>query len=786
MQFIKMKQLSIKFCSVLALITVLGGTLFAADPDTTIINLKEITISASQDDSKRMPITVSTINAKGVKELLGNKTFAESMRNIPSVYATAESGSYGDARMNIRGFKQENINVMLNGIPLSGLFSGSMFWNNWIGLASATYSLQVQKGIGSSMIAANSVGGTINIITKPTTAEMGGEVSASFTEYGNKNVNMSFNTGEFAKGWAINFTGAYTTGPGYVDATYVNSFAYMLNVSKRINNKHSLLFTALGSPDKHGQRSTKLSAEEVDIHGLKYNRNWGEYGGKINNISENNYHKPFFSLNHYFNINEKTLLTTTLYYSIGNGGGKWTETKGKRIIDYMTPEGQIDWYGVYYDNMNNTEVINDSLTGWSKNIQSDYQAGHTSAGLKSNLNINLTDEISLNGGIHYQYYYSWQKEQITDLLGGQYWYENYEKNSLAGLAGRDPIKKVGDYIRLNNGSFINHGSIFLQNDYNYKHISAFVGGMIMANVVQRWDKYNYIDNYKSSLVTALGGNVKAGINWKINQYNNLYANAGWNSKVPYTDYFFSSNNNNITSDVRNEKAYIAELGYNLQMPKTKFNINAYYTYWQDKAIMSDPYKQLDDNQVRYMIHGLNAEHIGIEATVSQQITKWFNAAAFVSIGNWKWKNNVSATIYNDYNSMPIDTINIYTKGLYVGDAPQTQIGINANIRIAKSIDIYAEWRYNDRMFADFDPSKRTNPNDNQQSFRTPSYHLIDLYASYTLPLAKVGLKFWASCSNLLDSKYIERGDDGKNHDLATFRGFWGIGRNFNFGMRVLW
>lgn len=759
---------------------------FAAEPDTTIINLKEITISASQNEDQRMPITVSTISSKGLKEMLGNKNFAEAMRNIPSVYATSESGSYGDAKMNIRGFKQENINVMLNGIPISGLYTGSMFWNNWIGLSNATYSIQLQKGIGGSMIAANSVGGTVNIITQPTTAEMSGEVSASFTDYGNKSINMSFNTGEFAKGWAISFSGSHTGGPGYVDATYVNSFAYMLNVSKKINDKHSLLFTALGSPDKHGQRSTKLSAVEVEKHGLKYNRNWGEYGGKINNISENNYHKPFFSLNHYFKINENTLLTNTIYYSIGKGGGKWTETTGKRIIDYMTPEGQIDWYGVYYDNMHNTDVINDSLTGWSKNIQSDYQAGHSWAGLKSNLNIELTKNIKLSGGIHYQYFYSWQREQITDLLGGQYWYENYAKNSLAGVAGRNPIKNVGDYIRLNNGHFVNHGSIFVQNSYDYKHFSAFIGGMIMTNIIQRWDKYNYINDYKSQLVAGFGGNVKAGVNWKINDYNNLYLNAGWNSKVPYYDYFFSSNNNNVTNHVRNEKAYIAEIGYNIQMNKTKFNLNGYYTYWKDKAIMSDKYKQLDDNEVRYMIQGLNAEHVGIEATATQQICKWLTATAFVSIGNWKWKNNVSATIYNNYSGKPIDTLNIYTKGLYVGDAPQSQIGLNANARIAKSIDIYAEWRYNDRMYADFDPSKRTNPNDNQQSFRIPSYHILDLYASYSVTVSRVGLKFWAACNNALDSKYIERGDDGKTHDLSSFRGFWGIGRNFNFGIRVIW
>ena len=45
------------------------------------------------------------------------------------------------------------------------------------------------------------------------------------------------------------------------------------------------------------------------------------------------------------------------------------------------------------------------------------------------------------------------------------------------------------------------------------------------------------------------------------------------------------------------------------------------------------------------------------------------------------------------------------------------------------------------------------------------------------------LTIFVNGSNLLDTFYIERGQDGSGHDLETFRGFWGFGRNFNFGLR---
>ena len=57
------------------------------------------------------------------------------------------------------------------------------------------------------------------------------------------------------------FLASYVGGRGYVDVTDVSAFSYMLNVSKRIGEEHTLLFTALGSPERHGQRSQRLSWE---------------------------------------------------------------------------------------------------------------------------------------------------------------------------------------------------------------------------------------------------------------------------------------------------------------------------------------------------------------------------------------------------------------------------------------------------------------------------------------------------------------------------------------------
>ncbi len=771
----------------IALLLALTAVAQQADSALQAVQLNEITVTASQlcDDA---PVTLRTIGTKEITQYLGTKTYPEIMRNVGGVYATSESGSYGDAKINIRGFKQENFTVLLNGVPLSGFRSGSMFWNNWLGLTDATYRVQVQKGIGGSMLAANSMGGTINIVTKSAEQAAGGSVSFDMAGYGLYNASVSLATGQLKNGWAMSFVGSRTWGEGYVDATAVDSWGYFFNLSKKINERHSLLFTVLGSPERHGQRSQKLSAGEVDTYGLKYNKNWGEYNGKINNVSENFYHKPYFSATHFFTPSEQLLLSNTLFFSIGSGGGKWTESTGKKITSYINDGGQIDWYAVVADNATNQDSVQlpdgSWAKGYSKNIQSDYLAGHTQVGLKSSLDWQFNDRLKLSSGLLYQYFYSWQNEQITNLLGGNFWYENYGKNSLAGFAWRNPVKGVGDYIRLDNGDRDHTVSLYAQLDYTAGRWYLFAGAMFMANNYQHWDKYNYPGNPNSDHVWGVGGNVKAGTRFNIAEHQNVYVNGGYYSRVPYSNVYFSSGNNDITEDVTNEGNYMAEAGYKFSNNAVQINVNGYYSYWKNKTLLSDPYKQLDDSQVRYMLRGLDAQHMGVEVSYDHRITRWLTLSAFASAGNWKWKNDVNATIYDPYTSLPVDTLKVFTDGLLVGDAPQTQLGAMATVKILNTLEVRAECRYNDRMYANFDPSKRTNPNDRSQSYRIPSSFVTDLHINYPFKISMVRANLFFSCTNLFNEKYIERGDDGANHDLSTFRGFWGVGRNVQAGIRL--
>lgn len=749
-------------------------------PDSLSMSLSESVVTTEIISPRRSALRLTTISGDGIRDRAHSRTFPEMFRYVPGIYATSESGSYGDAKLNIRGFTQENLSIMLNGIPISGLTTGNMFWNNWMGLSDATSAIQILKGTGASMLSDSSVGGSVNIITKSPSERMNFSAGTYISHFGTARAALSYDSGQLAGGWSLSLNASYTGGKGYVDATDVNSYAYLLSIRKSFRKGHVLEFTALGSPEHHQQRSTKLSSGEVSRYGLKYNRNWGWRDGEMYTISENNYFKPYFTLQHRFSSG-KWEMKNSVYFSIGDGGGRWTETKDSPISSCIGEDGQIDWDYVIGTNMSQEEVP--GYGRQSLRIMSDYRAGHTQTGAIVSAGYRISDRWKIGAGAHYQYYSTWEYEVIDDLLGGDFWFEDYENSSLAGTAGRNPYKTVGDLIRTNNGKTINHGTGYLSAEYDSERLHFNAGAAVFTAGCKRWDRYNYTgSDIWSGLASGTGASLKAGLLYRISQAHNIYINGGAYSRLPYSDSWFSSGNNSITLGVRNEKDFIGEAGYRFVYGKGGAEANIYAAYRMDKSLMSDPYIRPDEEETRYMINGLDALHYGIEAEAFHNFTRWLRLSAYVSVGDWRWKNDVVASIYDEYTGQEVQKVAVYCRDLPVGDAPQTQVGAILSVRAPYGFRIQADWQFNDRMYADFDPAGRTDPDDRAYPYRIPSWHSVNAMITWEHTFAeRFGLRLFISGSNLLNATYIERGKDGAGHDLESFRGFWAFGRNFTFG-----
>ena len=145
---------------------------------------------------------------------------------------------------------------------------------------------------------------------------------------------------------------------------------------------------------------------------------------------------------------------------------------------------------------------------------------------------------------------------------------------------------------------------------------------------------------------------------------------------------------------------------------------------------------------------------------------------------------MSAHIYDDYSGVEVGVVNVYSNNLPVGDAPQTQLLLSGEFELVNRLFMNASWEYNGRMYADFDPKERQNANDRVDPFKIPAYSLLNAGANWGFRLGKADATLYFNINNILNQKYIERGKDGSDHTLNSFRGFWGSGRNCGVGIRI--
>uniref|UniRef100_UPI004048E08F TonB-dependent receptor n=1 Tax=Flavobacterium sp. TaxID=239 RepID=UPI004048E08F len=293
---------------------------------------------------RKTPIAVSTIKAAEIQEKIGTSDITQTLVNTPSVYVAGQAGGFGDSRISVRGFQQDNTAFLLNGQPINGMEDGKMYWSNWSGMADIANAIQIQRGLGSSKLAISSVGGTVNFVTKATDKKEGGFASLGVANNDYFKTLVGYNTGVMDNGFGASVMLSHWQGDGYNFGSKGQGQNYFISFGYKINDKHNLNLLLTGAPQFHDQNFSKSISTYLE-KGRKYNDNWGTLDGSYKTERRNFYHKPVANLNWDFNISDKTQFSTVLYASWGRGGG--TGNYGSR---QRTADGQVDFDAIYANN----------------------------------------------------------------------------------------------------------------------------------------------------------------------------------------------------------------------------------------------------------------------------------------------------------------------------------------------------------------------------------------------------------------------------------------------------
>jgi outer membrane cobalamin receptor len=781
----------------------------AVKKDTVKSNqLDEVVVRGSIIDvakERKTPVAVSTIKATEIQAKAGNQEFPDLLKNMPSVYASKGGGGYGDSRVNIRGFAQENIAVMINGMPVNDMENGAVYWSNWSGLSDVASSIQIQRGLGASKLAIASVGGTINVVTRTSDMKEGGIISSAI---GNDNFlksSFSYSTGVMKNGLSASFLLSRTRGDGYVDGTNFEGTNYFIGLGYKLSDKHQFEFTFTGAAQWHNQRySYNTLAQYLTVGGgtpaIKYNRDWGYFQGSQFNMQQNFYNKPVASINWDYKINESTKLSTIVYGSWGRGGGAgaFGKSAGLSFNDdrwRTAPNGvgSVDFDKIYAYNSGQTVQLPTTAafttfaaatrtqTAGQYVNSSSSSAADLSNGVSKISGINSHDwygtivnfdkklnNLSFDFGLDLRTYKGIHVRYLNDLLGGSTFKDVadinnpivYTSETSSPTPSLNPFHAAiyGTPILRNYTSTVNWYGAFGQAEYAKDNLTAFVQAAASQQSFQRQDLFNYLNSnplQNSDKKSLVGGDIKAGANYNFNDHHNVFVNAGYYSKQPFLTAVFSSNNV-LNTNLTNEKITGFEAGYGFRNAKLNVNVNVYNTEWKDRYLRT--FEASGTNIGGYYDYqGITEVHQGLELEAKYKLFSHFKLTGMFSYGNWFYKGNSSSSRF-DLNGDPVAGgigTPLYLDKVKVGNTAQVTAALGGVIDVTKNMSFDANYFFNDKLYAAISPTSFSSPT-NKGTLQLPSYDLIDAGVSYKWDLAntKESVKFRFNVNNLLDTKYI--------------------------------
>lgn len=718
-------------------------------------NLNEVEVAADVAKIQETPIAASNITSKQIFEELGANDLPSLLNTTPGAYSSQQGGGFGDSRVNIRGFSQNNIAVLVDGIPVNDMENGQVYWSNWAGLSEVTSKMQVQRGLGASRLALPSIGGVMNIITMPVEHKRSFIVKNDMGTNNYRRISGSYNSGLIKNKIGITVSGSYSAGDGYIDATWGKMFSYFAKITYKINSRSMLTFGANGAPQSHGQRSFAINcaymdrsfAEKLGINvdsvyaspgnkysnkyigdrGITYSPDWGYLNGDKKSVKVNYFHKPLFNLSYFLNINPKLYFTNVLYVSLGKGGG--TTLNSFPAYDNNatagTPgSGQLllqDYYNVNVFTPTGTLVPGQSPSAYYMYSSINQ---HKWIGTLSSLKYQMNKKLDFLGGFDARYYQGTHYQTPYDYLGGNYVVmasgrdQNLKPYSGFGssVPTTDYVKYIGDKMNYYYQSKVTWLGLFGQVEYKSEKVTAFAtftGNQTTLQSTNYFGKRDYVIDKKNVIHNALGyGDTLYTDGQNYGVRTNPYAFGGVNPITHNQDGSITFLDNLTHNNVTIAKDYST---YDFTSTKTRVNTTALKVYYGYTAKGGVNYKITENHNVFinsgymnvaprfsnvYDRSGIEISNVKNQLILSSEIGygyKDYNFSASVNAYMTKWSNkplDFATSLVDPSN--PQNVIYYNVPGV---DAKLKGIEFSAlaNITNYLKADIFgmiADWRWN--------------------------------------------------------------------------------------------
>ena len=675
-----------------------------------------------------------------------------------NIYASEVGYLFSPMRFRYRAFDQKYNDIYINGTPINDLETGQ-FRYSWVGgLNQQTRNMESAMPFEGNRFSMPGMGGSNNYNFRPASMPAGHRLTLSGA---NRNYTLrgmyTFNSGLNNKGWAFSANVTYRwASEGYVEGTFYNSLSYFFGVEKVFGDgQHSLSLVTWGNPTERASQGAGTDEMYWLANDRYYNPYWGYQNGKKRNSRVVNDYSPTAMLTWDWTIDHNTKLTTSLL-------GKYTMYQSTKLnynnADNPHPNYWKNMPSSYYDVWDDTDEANrtpQALEDWNRaytfwtsskaNRQINWdrlyysnnqaaaqgqdaiyyiQAKHNDAltltlastlnkQLKKNMLWNVGIMASTNKGMHYQ--------TMEDLLGATTYHNintyalgTYDRNSdeiQYDLNHRNAIIGEGDRFGYDYNLFVNNAKAWTSFSHDWGILHYTIAGKIGYTSMQRDGKMRNglaaNNSYgKSGVAQFLDGGVKLGTSFNLGRGNTLTVGAGYETRAPQARTAFASPeiNNDYVTNLKNEKVFSAEIGYQLQTSWLHANINAYYSYLTDVTDWQNYYFD-DINSFSYVsLTNIKKVYSGVEAGLRFKVTSSFDINLIGQISEAKITNNSNVRYMNPTSAQYTDEI-VYNKDMRDAGTPLTAASLGLSYHKGGwFIDLNCN--YYDRIYLSYSPSYR--------------------------------------------------------------------------------
>lgn len=655
---------------------------FAQEKDSTKVNqLDDVLVSAVRVTSKT-PVTFSNMDKKEIKQRNLGQDIPVLMNYLPSVVTTSDAGGgIGYTGIRVRGSDATRVNVTINGIPYNDAESQGTFWVNMPDFASSVESLQLQRGVGTSTNGSGAFGASLNMLTDSYASKASGEISSSYGSFNSNKNTVKFSTGLLNDHFELAGRLSTIKSDGYVDRASSDLKSYFLQ-GTYVGKTTLIKALVFGGTEK-----TYQSWNGIDAETLNTNRTFnsaGMYTDEAGNVrfydnETDNYKQNHYQLHWSESFSDKWSTNLAFHY-----------TKGQGYYENYKEDADMADY-----NLNPVGTINTTDLVRQKWLDNDFYGTTFSVKYKEE-----KLDVILGGG--------WNKYE-GDHFGKVIW-ARYASQSELGDHYYDDFSTKTD------------GNIFAKANYQFTEKLSFYGDLQYRRVEYK------VNSAETGLVddTFNFFNPKAGLNFEINQKNNLYFSYARANREPNrTDY--------EGGNVKPEKLNDFELGWRFNSEKFQLNSNLYYMGYKDQLILTG---RLDDVGAPIRSNTDKSYRLGLEFDATISLSE-----KFILRPNFTLSSNKNVDLAVDGQNYGT------TKIAYSPEVIAGNIIVYSPI---ESLHISLLQKYVGEQYMN---------NIELPSAKLADYFVNDLNVSYEIKPKSVfkSIMITALVNNILDKKYVSNG-----------------------------